>query len=407
MVTGGGTTLRVPYLYMVGSGVPADVFPIHNGSFTGPTGDLGQCVGEVQPGNCQFLTVFRVVDASGVPVLGVPVRFNVTQGDAKIGFGDAASARLGNAAAGVNLGGAGPQVVTANVQGFPSTITFDGFARPYPTIKANGIVDATSFAVGQGLAPGSYISIFGSDLSDAPFQIESTPFLPVSLSDVSVSFDADGVSQPGHLHFVSPGQVNVQIPWEFQGKTSMKVKVTISGLQGPVVTVPLATYSPGFFEISGLAAAEDINFAVINHSHPAKRGEVVQLFVNGLGPVTNTPPSGEPSSATPLSTTVVEPSVTVGGKAATVEVPRVNAERRRPVPGQCDPGARHADWRSANRHIHWGSDVESIGAAGTVTTGNLSDGNVSTYHSCTYEAVLGGSRGCAAICRRHPESLYR
>ena len=79
----------------------------------------------------------------------------------------------------------------------------------------------------------------------------------------------------------------------------MKVKVTISGLQGPVVTVPLATYSPGFFEIAGLAAAEDINFAVITHGHPAKRGEVVQLFVNGLGPVTNTPPSGEPSRGQP------------------------------------------------------------------------------------------------------------
>ena len=87
-----------------------------------------------------------------------------------------------------------------------------------------------------------------------------------------------------------------QIPWEFQGKSSVKAKVTVSGLQGPVVTVPLATYSPGFFEISGLAAAEDSNFAVITRAHPAKRGEVVQLFVNGLGPVTDAPASGEPSS---------------------------------------------------------------------------------------------------------------
>ena len=110
--------------------------------------------------------------------------------------------------------------------------------------------------------------------------------------------------------------MNAQIPWEFQGKSSVKVKVTVSGLQGPVVTVPLATYSPGLFEISGLAAAEDINFAVITRAHPAKRGEVVQLFVNGLGPVTDAPPSGEPSSGERISFTTAPPTVTVGGKQA-------------------------------------------------------------------------------------------
>jgi minor extracellular serine protease Vpr len=305
VVTGSGPTLRLPYLYMVGSGVPADVFPIHNGFFIGGVGDI------------DWRTVLRVVDTSGVPVVGVPVLFNVSQGGGKIGFGDAQSFLLGNSAASLNLGGAGPQVVTATVQGFPSPLTFEGFARPYPTISANGIVDAATSQLGQGLAAGSYISLYGSDLSDA-LQVESTPYLPVSLSDVSVSLDADGMSQPGHLHFVSPKQVNVQIPWEFQGKSSIKVKVTISGLQGPVVTAPLAKYSPGMFEIAGLAAAEDINFAVITRAHPAKRGDVVQLFVNGLGPVTNTPPSGEPSAALPLSTTLVPPSVTIGGKAATV-----------------------------------------------------------------------------------------
>ena len=41
VVSGGGTTLRLPYLYMVGDSVPADVFPIHNGSFTGGVGDSG------------------------------------------------------------------------------------------------------------------------------------------------------------------------------------------------------------------------------------------------------------------------------------------------------------------------------------------------------------------------------
>ena len=35
------------------------------------------------------------------------------------------------------------------------------------------------------------------------------------------------MSLPGHIHFVSPGQINVQIPWEFQGQTSVGMKVTL------------------------------------------------------------------------------------------------------------------------------------------------------------------------------------
>ena len=53
--------------------------------------------------------------------------------------------------------------------------------------------------------------------------------------------------------------------------------------------------------------------------HRAKRGDYVQLFVNGLGPVTDPPASGEPSSGERLSFTIVPPSVTVGGKAAKVD----------------------------------------------------------------------------------------
>ena len=66
-----------------------------------------------------------------------------------------------------------------------------------------------------------------------------------------MSFDGGGKSLPGHFHFVSPGQINVQIPWEFQGQSSVKMKVTLYGyLWGDVYTVPLATYSPGIFAVT-------------------------------------------------------------------------------------------------------------------------------------------------------------
>lgn len=316
VVTGGGSTLRVPYQFLVPDNVPADVFPILDGSFTGGVGDTG------------WGMALRVIDQYGVPPAfppGVPVNFAVTAGGGSFTKAsdcfngvcvDNQTFMLGNAYAFLDFGSStGPQTVTATVGNM--SLEFDGFARPYPTISANGVVNAASGQVGQGLAAGSYAAIYGTALSDA-LQLESTAALPVSLSQVYVSFDAPGISQPGHIHFVSPGQVNVQIPWEFQGQSSVDIKVGTGALQGPVYHVPLAPVSPGIFEISGVAAAEDLKFAVIGPNHPAQRGQPLALFVNGLGPVSNPPASGAPSSGTQLSTTVNTVTVTIGGSNAPV-----------------------------------------------------------------------------------------
>ena len=301
VVTGAGPTLRVPYQYLVGSGTPTDVFPIGDGEFLGGTSDTG------------WELDLRVVDQFGVPVIGTPVTFGVLQGGGKVTGGDAQSFALGNAAAFVNLGpNQGDQIFNATVGGL--TVQFNGFARFYPAITSNGVVDGASFQVGQGLAPGSYITIKGTALSDA-IQAESTTSLPVALSDVSVSFDGGGLSLPGHISYVSPGQINVQIPWEFQGQSSVAMKVTVSQLPSGVYTVPLAPVSPGVFAIVDATSG-----LVVSGSTPVKRGDALVIYANGLGPVSNQPASGEPSPGPPqpLAATSVSPTVTIGGSTATL-----------------------------------------------------------------------------------------
>ena len=49
------------------------------------------------------------------------------------------------------------------------------------------------------------------------------------------------------------------------------------------------------------------------------RGSVAQLYVNGLGPVSSTPPSGEPAPSSPLATTLAVPEVVIGGRPAAVQ----------------------------------------------------------------------------------------
>jgi uncharacterized protein (TIGR03437 family) len=199
---------------------------------------------------------------------------------------------------------------------------------------ANPVTDAASFRpdTSFGVAPGSYISIFGTALADAT-QVEPTASLPYALSTVSVSFDAgngDGtyLSVPGRIHFVTPGQVNVQVPWEFQGRPSVQVKVSVGVIPTSVYTLKLANYSPGVVEYSDggtrIAATIDVDPAapsaayIVSQRTPARRGHALELFLNGLGPVSNRPASGEPSPSSPIAQTNETPRVTIGGVPAPV-----------------------------------------------------------------------------------------
>ena len=300
-VAGAGPTLHLPYFFVVVSGVPFNVFPIQSGSFTGV------------PNDTAWRLAMRVVDRFGAPAANAPVAFNIQSPGGKFDplGGDRTTDVLGNAAVFVDLGPQqGDYIFTGTAGGF--TQEFDGFARRLPSINSGGVVNAAPGAqAGQGLAPGSYISIFGNDLSDT-ILAETTTSLPVSLGQIAVSFDGGGKSLPGHLHFVSPGQINVQIPWEYQGQSSVQMKVTVYGyLWGAIYNVPLATYSPGVF-----AVTDALTGAAITAANPAKRGGTITIYANGLGPVNTPQSSGDPASATALVSTQAAPTASIGGASA-------------------------------------------------------------------------------------------
>jgi minor extracellular serine protease Vpr len=309
-ISAGSGTLHVPYLYVVGDGIADNVLPLAGASFTGSVNDQ------------DFFLILKTIDRYGVAVPAEPVTFNTVTGDGVITAADPATDVLGIAAAKVNLGSQlGEQIFSADAAGFH--VEFDGRARLRPTINAGGVVNAGDHQAGQGFAPGSYVEIYGVGLSEAT-RVAATPYLPVSLAGVSVSFDAPGLSVPGHLYFVTPNQVDVQIPWELQGLSSALMKVSVGASQSAVYIVPLANVSPAAFEIpdsSGnrlVIAARDGNNKVISTANPARRGQTISLYVNGLGEVDNTPVSGDPTAAQPLASTLATPHVTIGGVDAAV-----------------------------------------------------------------------------------------
>ena len=315
-LSGGPVTLRVPYMFLVASNLPYDLIPLYGQSFDGPVSQV------LPPGEGPLFV--RVIDQYGAPVENAHVTWAATQGGGSIEPGEDNTSSItdmnGIAYATAILGGSlGSQSFTATVDGM--SLSFTGNARIQPAISSGGIVDAASFTSGRAVAPGSIVSVFGVGLADQSASAIQLP-LPYGIDGTAFSFDVPSasISLPGRFFYVSPNQLNIQVPWELAGQSSVTVKVIINFTYSAEYTLPLATYSPGFFanNVNGqlLAAALDSNNKVISTSNPVARGSTVQLFLNGLGPVQNTPADGAALTSTDSTTTPA--AITIGGQSATV-----------------------------------------------------------------------------------------
>jgi uncharacterized protein (TIGR03437 family) len=196
-----------------------------------------------------------------------------------------------------------------------------------PVVNAGGTIDGAAFYVGQPVAPGSMVSIFGSGLAASLQQADTVPW-STRLGQTSVTFN--GKSAP--LYFVSPGQVNAQLPWDTlaAGTTSgtASLVVTVNGVPSAPQTVPIGQYSPAIFSIppgGGYAIAINPDGSLAAPvgaipgfpARPAKAGESLILLCNGLGPVDFPVANGQPSSDR-LRNTVPAAEVLIGGVNAQV-----------------------------------------------------------------------------------------
>jgi uncharacterized protein (TIGR03437 family) len=191
-----------------------------------------------------------------------------------------------------------------------------------PSINSGGIVSAASYAGGP--AVGSIVAIFGNNLATGTAQSGGPP-LPTNLGGVQVKFN--GVATP--LFYVSPTQINVQGPWEVAGFGALSAQVIVNGVASSSPIVASVPASPAIFTMdqsgsgqaaavlnTGQASAPSGSFPGL--TQPAQPGDFLTIYATGLGLVTNTPPSGSPGLANPLSETTTVPLVTIGGAPATV-----------------------------------------------------------------------------------------
>jgi uncharacterized protein (TIGR03437 family) len=195
-------------------------------------------------------------------------------------------------------------------------VAVDAFSGSGVYINPQGILNGASFSpVGESIAPGEFISIFGSGL--APVEAVATPPYPASLNGVTVTVNS--IEAP--IYLVSPNQLNVLVPYSVTGTTATLVAIN-NGKSSNSVAIPLSTTAPGVFTQNssgtGLGAILHANNTLVTSSSPAKKGETVSIYLTGLGAVSPSVSDGTAGLSSPLSKVTETVKVTIGNASATV-----------------------------------------------------------------------------------------
>ena len=181
-------------------------------------------------------------------------------------------------------------------------------------INPLGIVNAASIAPAvDAISPGEFIGIYGSGLGGAP--TAALPPYPASVAGVSVMIGG----LPAPVQFVSPGQLNCLVPYGLTG-SSAAITVTYNGSSSNAVTVPVAATSPGIFSIDGSGTNDGAilhaDYSVVSTSNPARKGEIITMYLTGLGAVTT--PVADGTAAIGLNLAKAQLQVLVNGMESTV-----------------------------------------------------------------------------------------
>lgn len=179
----------------------------------------------------------------------------------------------------------------------PSTSGEDAFLSPVGALNAASFAPATN-----PIAPGMLLTLFGTGLAPDTAGAVTVP-LPTNLSGVSATVNGT----PAPLFFVSANQVNLQTPFDASGSEATIV-LNNNGSDSNTINVPLAATSPGVFSVQqtgfGPAIVTDANFQLITEQNSAAPGQVLIVFLTGLGAVNPPFADGSPGPSGPLSRVV-------------------------------------------------------------------------------------------------------
>lgn len=177
----------------------------------------------------------------------------------------------------------------------------------YPFISFGGIGSVANFQT-TAITPGGLIGAFGPNLAIVTDAASAVP-LPPAIDDTSLSIN--GTRAP--LFFVSPGQINAQVPYETATGLAA-FSVTTNGNAGFRRYAKVNASAPGFFiTADGQAIAQNQDYSLNTPASPAKAGSYVTVYFTGQGASSNQVATGAAAPLDPLSQPKAAANVFVGG----------------------------------------------------------------------------------------------
>jgi uncharacterized protein (TIGR03437 family) len=168
-----------------------------------------------------------------------------------------------------------------------------------PAAFFGGATNNATFSVGENLAQGDIVALFGEQfISGDPVAAMTVP-LPNALGGTQVFVN----DNPVPLYYVSYGQINFQLPYETVAGEA-RVRVDRKGVRGNTTSIMIAPTAPRiliYFSNEKYGYIVNQNGKVAIPSQGVKVGDTLTIYSIGLGPTSPAVTTGEGAPASPLA----------------------------------------------------------------------------------------------------------
>jgi uncharacterized protein (TIGR03437 family) len=178
----------------------------------------------------------------------------------------------------------------------------------------NAVISANQDKNATTVAPGELIAIYGTNLAKVGTNLNGWVgrSIPDSLNGAAVAIGA----QRARLLYVSPTQIIAQVPFETAAGTQ-PLSVNNAIMPSAAVNVRVATAAPAiFFSGTDGAIVKNSDFSLVNAGNPVRAGDIILIYLTGLGQTTPALSSGLLVTDATARTSAV--TATIGGKDADV-----------------------------------------------------------------------------------------
>jgi uncharacterized protein (TIGR03437 family) len=202
-------------------------------------------------------------------------------------------------------------IINLTVSGF--TVLAPNYDASVAPPQISSVVNAADF--NTTIAPGGLITVFGNQLSPVNLATSNVP-LPTALADSCLT--VNGLPMP--ILFVSPSQVNAQIPFQTVGNVTLILRTP--GGTSDNYNLQVLPGAPSVFQVNIPGQSDTVpaivrndDGGIVTDSHPIHRKSNTALVIygTGLGQTAPAVQSGMPSPASPLAVALSHPTVTLGG----------------------------------------------------------------------------------------------